>query len=192
MIVDSGSTLNTTPYTEPASIWPTALKWGGIAGVASCVITLLTYNLGFMEIGDDGQPPSTWLQLIASIVLYAGLLYLGMKAYRDVDNHGELTFGRAVVWSLGFGAVLGLVSAVFALLFYNVLAPDLLNDMLEGQMVMIEEQGGSEEQIEMTESVMGTMFNPWVMSLTGLISAIITSLIVGMLVALTLKTPPRY
>ena len=171
------------PPTEQASIWPTALKWGGIAGVASSAVTLVGYNLGLMDIGPDGSPPSTWLMSILQYGLYIGLLFVGLKAYRDQENGGFLTLGRGVLWSLGFGLALGIVVALFSLLFFTVLAPEYLSDLLEATLDELEESGADEETIRVQETVLSYAFSPVTLTLGSIIGSVIPTLIAGSVIS---------
>ncbi len=192
MIIDTPNYDRPPTLTAPASIWPTALKWGVITGVVGSVITLVAYNTGMMDFGDDGRPPSSWIITVISLVLYVVFVYLGMMAYRDQGNGGYLTFRRAILWALGYGLALALVTGLFTLLFYYVLAPDFLPKMVEAQMAMMEEQGMSEEQVEAAESLLEMTMNPWVMTLSSMVGAVVIPVLIGLGVGAFLKTPPRY
>ena len=176
------------PPATQASVWPSAVKWGAIAGVASSILTLVTYNLGMMDVGEDGSPPSSMLTSVISFAIMIALIVLGLKAYRDGDNGGYLSLGRGVLWSLGFGLTLGAVSALFMLLFHYVLAPDYLTSILEAQIDVMEEDGMDEAQLEATESAMGMMMNPGVLAGTSLISSLILSVIFGTIASLFVRT----
>ncbi len=192
MIVDTTDYNQASGFAEPTSVWPSALKWGAIAGAIGCVITLISYNIGMMDVGDDGQPASTWPVTILSMVVYAVLIYLGLKSYRDTENAGFLTYGRAVLWSLAFGVGLGVVSSIFIVIFYQFLAPNYLPDMIDVQVGLLEEQGVSDEQAETMEAGLKWVMNPWVMALTGFFGSIVLPLLIGLGVGAALKTPPRY
>ena len=177
---------NFPPATQ-ASIWPTAVKWGLIAGVITSVLTLISYNLGMMDIGEDGTPPSSWLASLISFIIVGVTIFLGQKAYRDGANGGYLTLGRAVLWTLGFSVVLGAISAVFTYLFYGVLAPDYLSDLKEAQMDAAVEQGVDEASIEAMETGLDLMMSPGAMALSALIGLVIITLILGLIIGLFVR-----
>ena len=172
---------------QPASIWPTALKWGAISGFASIILTLVSYNMGLMDLNEDGTPPSTTLSSVISFLIYGAVIFLGMKEYRDGSNYGQLSLGRAILWSLGYALVLGVISAVFTMIFYSVIAPDYLSEILEAQLAAMEEQGMSDEQLEATESMMAATMSPVVMGLGAVIFSLIISAIVGLVCGLILR-----
>ena len=176
------------PPATQASVWPSALKWGAIAGVASSVLTLVTYNLGMMDLQPDGTAPSSLVTSVISFAIMIALIVLGLRAYRDGDNGGFLPLGRGVLWSVGFGLALGIITALFMLLFYYVLAPDYLDSMLEAQIDLLEEEGMDETQLEATESAMGMMMSPAVLAGTSLLSTAIISVIFGAIASLFMRT----
>lgn len=176
------------PPTEQASIWPTALKWGGIAGAAASLVTLISYNVGLMDVGEDGAVASTWLVSFVQYALYVAFIVLGLKAYRDTANAGFLSVGRGVLWSLGFGVALGIVSALFTLLFFYVLAPDYLDILREATLDALEESGVDEATLEMQETMLAYTFSPVTLTLGAIIGSIIPAVIAGAIVSLILRT----
>ena len=177
---------NALPY-RPAPVWGSALKWGAIAGVVSSILTLISYNLGFMAPSDGGMSAGTIVVSVLSFALLIGFIYVGMKAYRDADNGGRLTLGRGVLWSLAFGVGLAVVSTLFILLFYQVLAPDLLEEMMEAQLDALAEEGMDEAEMEAVESVQAMTLNPITMAVSSLLTSLITPLIFGTIISFVLR-----
>lgn len=175
------------PPASQASVWPTAAKWGAVAAAIGCVYTLIAYNLGWLEIDDDGSSPNSITSTVFSILLYVGVMYVGLTTYRDVFNGGHLTTGRGVFWSLAFGIVLGLISAVFTYLFYTVLAPGLAERMLDAQLDAAVDQGVDEASLEATEAMMATFMSPGALSGIVFISSLIMPLIIGTIISLFLR-----
>ena len=176
------------PPAQEASIWPTSLKWGAIGGIASSILTMLSYNLGWMDPAAGTTNPMVWVVSAVSFALYILFITLGLRAYRDGSNGGYLSLGRAVLWSLGFGLALGIVSAIFMVIFYNVLAPDFIGDMLDAQPDAMEEQGMDDEQLESVETVMSYTMNPLFMTLSSAIGSTITSVIFGVIVGFFVRS----
>lgn len=177
----------TYPPTVQASVWPSAAKWGAIAGVIGCVFTLLMYNLGMMGVNEDGTAASGAPAFVFTTLLYLGLMYTGLKAYRDTENGGFLSVGRGVYWSLAFGLTLAIISAAFTFVFYSVLAPGLIDEIFDAQLDAAVEQGADEASLEATESVMGAMMSPGAFAVFTFIGALIMPLIIGTVVSLFLK-----
>ena len=190
-IIDSNTYDAPLAFQQPTSIWPTALKWGAIGGALSAVFTLISYNIGWMDIGDDGQPESSWIASLLSVIVFVALITLGLKAYRDTENGGFLNYGRGVLWSFAFGLVLGAIAGLFAILFYSVLAPDYLTEMRDIQVDLLEEQTTDDAQLEAAKSMMGMMMSPWVMGLGSLIFYLSISLFTGLIASAFLKRIPQ-
>jgi uncharacterized membrane protein len=179
------STFDTSIPQQDASIWPTAIKWGLIAGAATVVLTMLAYNLGGMD------PANTAMALIFSISGFLlGLLfvYLGLKNYKEGSNGGQLSLGKGVMWSLGFGLTAGIIGAIFNYVFYTFLAPDLVTGILDMQMAQMEEQGMDDEQMEAAESMMGMFMSPIYFMVSGFLSSVVIAVIEGLIISAIIKT----
>ena len=172
---------------QQASVWPSALKWGAIAGAVGCVLTLISYNLGYMDVTEDGELPGSGLMTFVSLLAYVGLMYVGLKGYRDGENGGFLTFGRGVLWSLGFGIASGVVAALFSLLFYGLLAPDYLADLYDTTVDQMDYDRMSEEEIAATETMFGYTFSTPFMAATAFFSSLIMPLLIGLVLSLILR-----
>ena len=170
-----------------ASVWPTAIKYGIIGAVANAVLTMLFYNVGLMELDDSGQAGS-FIPTIVTTLLGIAVLFLGLKTYRDTENGGRLTVGRGALWSLAYGLIGGLVAAVFTYLFFTFLAPEFIENMAALQEAALEDSGASAEQIEQTQGMMGMFMSPGFFAITSVFSTVITSLIIGSIISIFIKT----
>lgn len=178
---------NLAPATK-ASVWPTAAKWGAISAVVGSILTLIFYNLGMMGLDESGEAASSFVPTVVSLLLTVALLYLGMKEYKLTANGGYLSFGRGLLWSLAFGLIGGLISAVFIYLFHSVLAPELLPGILEAQLDTMAEQGVDEASIEAAETGMAYFMSPAAQAVSTILMAVIASAIIGAIVALILRS----
>ena len=185
-IIDSTATDGR--YVE-ASPWPTAIRWALISSAIGIVLQLIFYLVGWMDpatMAENGLL-SALVGLVA-IAVSAVITYLGLKAYRDTDNRGWLTLGQAVKWALYFGLVAGVIGAIWALIYNNFIVGDALAEAQQSAINQMEEQGASEEELEMMQTVTGAVQNPFVTFFSALIGSVILSIIIGLVAGLILRT----
>lgn len=187
-IIDDGSYVAGTEHVD-ASVWPTATTWGLISAAVGFVITLVQYNAGGWDIDQTtGQPGASAIWTIISTVASIVLIYLGLKSYRDKANQGVLTLGRGVLWSLAFGVIAGLLSALLVFVFFSVIAPDIVDQMSIAQENLLEEQGLTGAELETARSMTSMFTSPLSFALFSAIGSVIFSLIIGLVVSLVVKT----
>lgn len=151
-----------------------ALKYGVILGLANCVISLVFYILG-MEFSKIPQN----LGIAAGILM----IILGIKAHKDSDLGGEISYGRA----LGTGTLVALfgaiVAAVYTLIFIKFIDTGFVEKLWQNQEEEMLKQGLSDDKIEMSMKYMKMFTTPlwmtiWVIVI-GVFWGFITSLIVS-------------
>ena len=169
---------------QDASIWPTAIKWGVISGAVGIVMTMLFYNMGMMT---PESPSGGIVSAIVSIAVGFAILYLGLKEYKEKANAGFLSFGRGVLWSLGFAVIAGLIGSIFSFIFFSFLAPEFITEAMATELAKLEEQGMPDEQIEGAEKMMGMMMNPVAFAGFGFLGQIFYALIEGLIASAILK-----
>ena len=170
-----------------ASVWGTAIKWGIIGALINSALTMVWYNLGMMDLNEDGSQ-SSLIPMLAGIAIGIGMMILGLKEYRDKANAGELTMGRGIIWSLAYGLIGGIVAGIFVYLFYSVLAPDFLVTMQAAQEAQLEEQGITGSDLEAAMESISTFMSPAFMVVYSLLWSLLASLIIGAIISLILKT----
>ncbi|NNE15282.1 MAG: DUF4199 domain-containing protein [Saprospiraceae bacterium] len=120
----------------------TALKWGGIMGLALTIVSLLLYLSGIVEAGTNkGSTLSTILSYIISI----GSIFLGIQAYRK-GNNDNLTIGDGVVLGMLIGIVGGVVIALYNALYLTVLDSSALEMIKEQAMASVGEMDPDQEE----------------------------------------------
>ncbi len=161
---------------DPASVsvWPTAIKYGGILGAIAVVLGLIMYLTGMTDPESSNPAVSGGigcLSIILTIVIYV----MAVKKHRDVDLGGAISFGRAFGVGMATSLVYGGISVVWGLLFNNLIAPDMMEKTRE--MMMEQAQPGQEGMME-------TIANVTTSPILGPIATLIGSLIIGAIVSL--------
>ncbi|MFK8055511.1 MAG: DUF4199 domain-containing protein [Saprospiraceae bacterium] len=179
------SSFDTTPIPSSASIWPTAVKSGLIAGVVGILSVMLFYNMGLMEPGNTfGSIITTVITIAIGIVI----VYFGLKSYRDGSNGGNLSLGKGLLWSLGYGVIAAVIGIAFSFVFFNFLAPDFIPNMMELQYAELEEQGMGEDEIEAAQSMMSIFMSPISFAIFGAFGQMFYAVVEGLVASLMLKT----
>ena len=118
-----------------------AMNYGTLFGLSGVAVFLL-----FFFIGTDIQ--SKLPQWISYVILCV-FIVIGIKSYRDEDLGGYISYGK----SLGTGTLISLfgsfISAIFVVLFFKFIAPDMIQRILDSTQQKLTEDGMSEDQIEM-------------------------------------------
>ena len=161
------------------------LLWGAIAGGAAVALSYIFKLIG-MQSGGGG------LLMTAIIAVGVGFcMAKAVKTHRDKNNNGYIPFGKAFSMAFVTGLWAAVITTVLSFAIIQIVGTDdYFKDIEEEQMEAIakmEEDGASEEQIEMTEKFMSYAKNiPLILGM-GFIINIIGSLIIGLIVAAIVK-----
>lgn len=107
----------------------------------------------------------------AVIILSLLFVYAGVKNFRDVHNHGKLSFGKALKIGLFISLFAALGIAIVDYIYTAFINPDFFEEYAAAMRAE-----GREVQEGMT-SVMGAIFMLVVVTIIGLIVSIISALI---------------
>lgn len=156
-----------------------ALTNGSIIGVA-----LIFYALLLWVLNVDRE---NWLQYFSYLIMLGGVV-LAVKQYRE-KNSGYLTYNQA--FSNGFLTlfIAGIISAVYVVIFFGLIAPGEVEKMIE-----IAEEKMYENNPQLTDEQVGVamgyakMFmTPWAMAIMVLIFNTLASLLISAIVAAFMK-----
>lgn len=120
------------------------IKWGLYAGLASVVLTFLLYII------DVKWMVSGWV----SLLIYAMIITFMVLSARQQrgEEGGYLSYGKAVMNSLGVNVISTLISVLFSALLYNVIDPELPETLktisMENMVATMESFGSSEADID--------------------------------------------
>jgi len=152
-----------------------ALKWGGIMGVALVILNLALYMAGMIneETGSSGV-----LGAVLSYVFSIVPIVLGIKAYKDAQD-GYLTVGDGVKQGMLIGIIGGLIMAVYSIVFFTMIAPEILEVMKDS--TLSQQSGIDDDQADIMGSMMGFVFNPAFMAAMTVMMKFFLGLIVGLI-----------
>ncbi|MBE0637155.1 MAG: DUF4199 domain-containing protein [Bacteroidales bacterium] len=157
-----------------------AINHGLLLGVALILFSLLLYVIGI--------PMDSKFQWLGYLVMVVGVV-LGIKQWRDKYNDGFLTYGQA--FSNGFLTILfaGILTSIWSLLFFSVIAPGEIDKMIEiAEEKMYESQPNlTDEQIEMALSYSKMFMSPVWLAVWGFIGNLVGGAIISAVVAIFMK-----
>ncbi len=171
---------------------PLAIKYGLIWAGASSLLILL----GFLFDMDMSLPSTAVsVRVIGGILGFAIPIVAVTLAVRDDRTQlgGFLTLGRAVGLGAITGIIAGVASGVFQVVYQYVINPGYQDQLKNAMIAEWEKSGMTEEAIEMTSNIAFMFTNPFLLSIFGIIGAVITGVIVGLIAGAIMKREPvRY
>jgi hypothetical protein len=159
----------------------TAMKWGAIMGFAGIIVTLVFYfTTGKM----DSKNP---FQMILGFAIIIGGLIMCVKEQRDELQNGYISFGRALGVAMLTVLFSSIISGFFTYVFLKFGAPEILQNMVTEIEDKMREQGQSDEQIEMSISMMSKMMQPGIITIMGVFMSSLMSLVPALIIAAVMK-----
>jgi len=131
-------------------IWHNSMTFGAILGGILVLLSLI----GYIFFKNNN---STLLQILNYLAL-GGIMYYGTKVLRDKYQNGFIKYGRALASSFLIAFFAGIIMALFTIIYFKWLDPNLIEQMkLEVQQTLIE-KGLPQSQIELSLKMMNPSF----------------------------------
>jgi len=151
------------------------MTYGFIFGVALVGISLLFYVLN--------TDLKSKIPQVASYAALLATLFIGVKAYRDQDSGGFLSYGKA----LGTGVLISffgsIIAAFYTYVFFSFIDPSMIDKILEMSQQQLMDKGLPDDQIETSLTMMKKFMSPgWMFLFT-----ILTYTFMGFLFSLILS-----
>ena len=163
---------------QKKSSFSVALKYGIMAGLVSFIFSIILYLTAlYLNQG---------LQWIAYLFLIGGII-LSIKELRDKVQNGNITFGQGFGNGFYVTLVFTILSIIFSLLMTQVIAPDMMNEILKMSEQKMIDRGMSDEQVEIAMNWTRKFMTPMWMSAWILIWNVIVGVILSLIVAGILK-----
>jgi hypothetical protein len=158
--------------------FPHAASFGTLAGIAVMVLGLIVYLGNLPE-------QLNWLSYPVAIAVFS----IGVKKWRE-QSGGYITFGGAYTHLILQTLVYSILITIWTYVFFTVIAPGMMEDRLLMQQVKLEEDGMSQEQIDMAMSMARKFTSPGMMTIFALIGNMIMFGIINLVVAAIVKKDP--
>jgi len=175
-------------YIDPAdvSFWPTAIRYGGIAGVILIAFGLLMHLTGMTDYSGQGGA-TTWIQNIVTYGVWIGGIVMAVKYHRDQELGGFVSFGRAFGLGLVTALIMGIIGALWTYIFFSFIAPEAIDMIMEAAM-----ENMPEGQAEATEGMMSAMMSPGAMTIWMIVGSLVGGGIISLIVAAIMKREQPY
>lgn len=187
------SYLDTPSTPEPSTVSnrQLILRYGGIWGGVSILITLV----GYLTNTDPSLPTTGPIKYAYSLIGLGVAIWAitsAIKVDRDQQLGGFIGLGRCIGLGSLTGLVAGGIGAVFMLLYTMVINPGFAEQMKEAMVTNFEEKGMSEEQIDMALKMSSMFTSPPVMAIFQVIGGAIFGLIIGLIAGAIMKKDRPY
>ena len=164
--------------------FPTALKYGLIGAGVSIAFSLISNLFGLVDYTGES---SNWLVNLINTAITILIIVLAIQAHRDIDLGGRITFGRA--FAVGFSAIMiaGAIGAVWAVVYFGLIDPGILDVVRDAQMTAMEDRGMSESEMEAAEGMMGFFTSPIFFGVVAIFMSAIAGGIISLISAAIMK-----
>lgn len=158
------------------------IKFGIILGGALMFISLLFYALGM-----DKNETVSKIAGIFNIILPAIITFLGIKALRDENQNGFITFGQGFSCGMVISIVGAAISGIYSYLYFVVINPGMVTYVRMKQEEEMLSRGLSESEVEKMSGTMEMWTTPGMMAAFAVIGMIVLGLVISLIAAAILK-----
>ena len=163
---------------QNVSTWKANLNWGLILGFVLVIYTAILYFAD--QTFNKGLGSVSYLFMIAGI-------FFGIKAYRDNFLGGFISYGKAVGAGVIISLYSGILGAIFTILLYTAIDPDLVQKLYSITEQGMLDKGMAEEQIEVAMEVSKKFMSPYFMAVWVIVGSVFVGLIISLIEAIFLK-----
>ena len=170
----------TVPYRQ------IAIRYGAIWGG----ISIITSLIGYMTNTDGSLPdtgPIKWVYTLIGIAVAVWAIATAIRTDRDQQLGGYIGLGRCLGIGALTGVIAGAIGAVFTFLYMTVINPGFNDQLKEMMVVQWEEQGMSEDQIEMALNMSSAFTSPAMLAIWQILGGALLGLIIGLVAGLVMK-----
>ncbi|MEJ7692861.1 DUF4199 domain-containing protein [Daejeonella sp.] len=163
------------------------LVFGSIAGLLIGAFTVASIAYCYSTNKYEGS----MLLGYAAMLLAFSLVYVGVKNYRDTENGGVITFGKAFQVGIAISLVASTIYVITWLIDYYVFVPDFMDKFSAHLLQEVKNSGASAAEISSKTAEVASMKemykNPVMVVLFTYIEILPVALVVPLVSALLLK-----
>ncbi len=126
---------------KDVSPFPTALRYGVIGGLIGIALGLVLYLT-------DMDMTMTIIVSLLSIVVYIAVVIMAIRAHRDKELGGYISFGRCLGVGMITVIVMSIIGVLWTVILNTFIDPDLAEKSVEKAVEMMENFGMSDDEIE--------------------------------------------
>lgn len=166
---------------KPASLMKTSLTYGIYLGIATILVSVVLYVMGFTF--------ERWAQYSTLPVTIIGII-LAQLGYRK-QLGDEMTYGQALGVGLMTAIFASVLTAIYTYLLYTVIDTSLHEQLIIFTEQKIVEQGKvPEEQLDMVMNITKKFLHPAALTAQVVFYGAIGGLIIGLLTSIFTKKNP--
>ncbi len=179
------------PDPAQASYKRHALHYGLIGSGILIVLGLIMYLAGLSDPAKQ-QGLAGWLNAAFSLGVMSWALFSAMKAHRDEDLGGYMSYGRGLRVGSLTSLIMAGISLVWTLIHFTLIAPEMVEQIQEFQIAQMEAQGMSDAQIEQALAIAGWSTSPLGIAIMAAIGSFVLGFVLSLIIAgLTRNEPPE-
>jgi len=164
--------------TNKPNLMKSTMTSGAIMAAGLLIFTLILYMTNLIL--------STGLNYLSYLIVIGGII-LGIKNYRDQEEQGFISYGRA--FGVGMLTVLfaSVIMAIFMYVLYSVIDPGLIEKTLELTRTKMADQHLTDDQIEMGLNMSKKFMTPGIIAVGTIFSYGFIGAIISLIIAAFMK-----
>ena len=159
------------------------LKYGLIVAATGILISMITYVAG-LDKTDAGQ----YIGYINVLIMIVAMV-LAIKERRDKELGGFIEFGQAFGTAALTAVIASAISSVYTYIYMALINPSFHDYLIQKQQAKMEEQGKTQEQIDMALPYIEKFTTPGMISLFAFLGGIVMGVIIALIIAAIMKKP---
>jgi hypothetical protein len=169
--------------TSGTSVKAVAIRYGLLTGFVTVIYSFILYVAE--------QSENKALSFVSALILIAGI-YLAHKHFKK-ENDGYMTYGQGLSLGALLSIIVGLLSGIFTYIYLKFIDSTYLERIREMQIVALEKQNRSDEEIEQAMSIMDMLMKPEMMVVWAVVGTLLLGFLLSLVIAaITKHTRPDY
>jgi drug/metabolite transporter (DMT)-like permease len=160
------------------SVFSTALKYAIIVGLIGFIWGIIVYAAHLYL--------NSWYQWIGVGFMFIGLIFV-VRERRDKDLGGFITFGQAFNVGFMFCMLLGVISILGNILLTQVIATDMMPEIMKYTEQKMVDKGMSDDQIAIAMKYTRMFTTPLMQAVIGILFTAILGAILSLITAAIFK-----
>ena len=166
---------------QKTSFWKSAMTYGLYVGIALIIYSVILYVAG--------QSFNENLGYLSMVIMIGGVIWAQLN-YKKLQG-GFLSYGQGVGMAVSMMIFAGILGAIFTILLYKVIDPDLYQQYLlfaeEKATNQMLKRGLSEDQIAQGMEFTRRLQSPVILAFGAILNYIIVGVIVGLISSIFIK-----
>lgn len=163
---------------KQSSLLKSTMNYGAMMGLALIIYSLLLWMFD--------ATTNQWLGYLSLLITLAGII-LATRAFRDQEQGGSITYGRALAVGTLTVVFAGVITSFFTYLLYTVIDPGLIEKTYAVMEQAYYEAGMSDDQIEMAMKMAQRFTNPVMMAVFGFMGSAFFGFLISLITSIFLK-----